>query len=205
MKFSRPLVLALVAAGAFVAVSCSDLGAPTAPAVSRISSRTSSPTSSTTSSTALTPRPGAPEADLIGSLTGSLTNTVQGILLKCTPMPEYTATQVIGPAGGTMVIGPHTFTVPRGALSSTVTITADAPHDNLNRIVFGPQGLTFSTPASLTMSYANCQGLGSLLPKRIAYTNDLLQILSFLTSIDNIFTHKVTGQVNHFSEYAIAW
>jgi hypothetical protein len=55
------------------------------------------------------------------------------------------------------------------------------------------------------MSYANCSGLGSLLPKRIAYTNDLLQILSFLTSADNIFTHKVTGQVKHFSEYVVAW
>jgi hypothetical protein len=201
MKFSRPLVLALVAAGAVVAASCSDLGAPTAPAVSRTSGRTLSPTSSSTSSTTLSPRPGAPEADLIGSLL----NTVQGILLQCTPMPEYKVTQVIGPNGGTMVIGPHTFTVPRGALSSTVTITADAPHASVNAIVFSPSGLKFSTPASLTMSYANCTGLGSLLPKKIAYTNSLLQILSFLTSIDNIFTHKVTGQVKHFSEYVIAW
>jgi hypothetical protein len=201
MKFSRSLVLAFVSAGAFVAASCSDLGAPTAPAVSRTSSRIVGPTSTRT----LSPTSGGPEADLIGSLTGTLTNTLHGILLQCTPMPEYTATQVIGPDGGTMVIGPHSFTVPRGALSSTVTITADAPHDNLNRIVFQPQGLTFKTPASLTMSYANCSGLGSLLPKHIAYTNDLLQILSLLTSIDNIFTHKVTGQVNHFSEYVVAW
>jgi hypothetical protein len=201
MKFSRSLVLAFVAACAFVAASCSDLGAPTAPAVSRASSRALSPTSSSTSSRTLGPASGGLEADLIGSLL----NTVQGILLQCTPMPEYKVTQVIGPNGGTMVIGPHTFTVPRGALSSTVTITADAPHASVNAIVFGPSGLTFNTPASLTMSYANCSGLGALLPKRIAYTNGLLQILSFLTSIDNIFTHKVTGKVKHFSEYVIAW
>ena len=174
MKFSRALIIAFVAATAAVATSCSDRGAPTAPAA-----------------------PQQVSADLLGGL--------QGLLLQCTPMPEYTASQVIGPDGGTMVIGPHTFTVPRGALSDTVTITADAPHDSLNRVIFQPEGLTFSKPASLTMSYANCSGLGSLLPKQIAYTNDLLQILSFLTSIDDVFTHKVTGQVNHFSEYIIAW
>ncbi len=205
MKFSRSLVLAFVAAGAFVAASCSDLGAPTAPAVSRASSRTLSPTSSSTSTRTLSPTSGGPEADLIGSLTGTLTNTLHAILLQCTPMPEYKVTQVIGPNGGTMVIGPHTFTVPSGALASTVTITADAPHASVNGIVFSPSGLTFSKPASLTMSYANCSGLGSLLPKKIVYTNDLLQILSILTSLDNIFTHKVTAQVKHFSEYIIAW
>ena len=72
-------------------------------------------------------------------------------------------------------------------------------------MIFQPEGLTFRTPAALTMSYANCEGLGVLLPKQIAYTNDLLQILSFITSIDDIFTNKVTGQVNHFSEYVLAW
>jgi hypothetical protein len=178
MKFSRSLLLTFVAAAAVVSTSCSDHGSPTAPAA-----------------------PQQISADLIGDLTYG----VQGLLLQCTPMPAYHASQVIGPDGGTLVIGPHTFTVPRGALTSPVLITADAPHDNLNRVIFQPEGLTFRTPAALTMSYANCQGLGSLLPKHIAYTNDLLQILSFINSIDNIFANKVTGQVNHFSEYILAW
>jgi len=95
--------------------------------------------------------------------------------------------------------------VPPGAVAAPVTITADAPHDNLNRVIFQPEGLQFRKPASLTMSYANCQGLGSLLPKHIAYTNDLLQILYFLNSVDNLFSNQVTGQVNHFSEYVVAW
>jgi hypothetical protein len=178
MKFSRSLILTFVAVTAAVSTSCSDRGVPTAPAA-----------------------PQQISADLIGDLT----HGVQGLLLTCTPMPAYHASQVIGPDGGTLVIGPHTFTVPRGALTSPVLITADAPHDNLNRVIFQPEGLTFRKSASLTMSYANCEGLGSLLPKQIAYTNDLLQILSFITSIDDIFSNKVTGQVNHFSEYIVAW
>jgi hypothetical protein len=55
------------------------------------------------------------------------------------------------------------------------------------------------------MSYANCNLLGLLLPKRIAYTTSGLQILEYLLSFDNLFAKKVTGRVNHFSDYAIAW
>ncbi len=47
--------------------------------------------------------------------------------------------------------------------------------------------------------------LGQLLPKRIAYVNNRLTILYLLQSVDNIFTRKVTGRVDHFSEYALAW
>jgi hypothetical protein len=140
--------------------------------------------------------------DLLGGLTQPLKTLG---LLKCNPMPEYRVTQVIGPSGGAMQIGPHTFSVPAGALSSNVTITADAPHDNVNRVVFSPEGLTFATPATLTMSYANCNLLGSLLPKHIAYVDDNLNILYYLLGSDNLLTQQVSGQVSHFSDYATAW
>jgi len=55
------------------------------------------------------------------------------------------------------------------------------------------------------MSYANCSLLGILLPKRIAYTDDNLNIISYLLSLDNLLAKRVTGKVNHFSEYAVAW
>ena len=56
------------------------------------------------------------------------------------------------------------------------------------------------------MSYANCHGLGSLLPKQIVYTSDnLLSILEVLSSLDNPLGRTVTGKVKHFSSYAVAW
>jgi hypothetical protein len=135
-----------------------------------------------------------------------LSSTLHNLgLLSCTPMQQYSATQTIGPAGGVMHVGPHTFIVPPGALHSDVTITAVAPHDNVNRVEFSPEGLTFAQPAALTMSYANCNLLGILLPKHIAYVDHDLNILYYLLSLDNIFSKQVTGQVNHFSEYALAW
>jgi hypothetical protein len=126
-------------------------------------------------------------------------------LLQCTPLPADSVTQTIGPEGGTLQVGPHTLSVPPGALADTVSITAVAPSDTVNRVQFQPAGLTFSQPAALTMSYANCKPLALGFPKQIAYTTDALDILEYISSLDDGSARAVTGQVEHFSEYAVAW
>jgi len=175
MKAIRFLMVALVVC---LSASCSDR-APTAPAA---------------------PEFAAPNASLIGDLlrpTG---------LLKCSALPSASSTQTIGSAGGSITVGPHILRIPAGALDKQTTITATLDNARgVNGIQFQPEGLKFDSPAYLTMSYANCNLLGSLLPKRIAYTSDLLDVIEYLLSIDNIFTKKVTGRVDHFSEYVIAW
>jgi len=112
----------------------------------------------------------------------------------------------IGPLGGTIKAGPHWLTVPPGAVLRPTAITMTAPTgQGVNAVKFKPVGLQFLTPAALNMSYANCSLLGILLPKRIAYTDDNLNIISYLLSLDNLLAKRVTGKVNHFSEYAVAW
>ena len=142
---------------------------------------------------------GLQSTSLIGGLAQSLG------LLKCSPLPKDSSTATIGPWGGALTVGPHTLVVPPGALSTYVTITATLSADTVNAITFKPEGLQFQKPAYLTMSYANCNLLGRLLPKRVAYTTDAYQILEYLLSLDNLFAKQVTGQVHHFSHYAVAW
>jgi hypothetical protein len=122
-------------------------------------------------------------------------------------MPAAHSAAVIGADGGTLVIGPHKLVIPAGALPDTVTITADAPSDTVNSIRFEPQGLVFAAghQAQLTLSYANCPLVAQLLPKRIAYTTDLLSILELLVSVDNVLLRRVSADIGHFSRYAIAW
>lgn len=144
----------------------------------------------------------APEAGLASDF-GQLVRNFG--LMTCAPLPAATASKLIGPAGGTLQIGPHVFTVPAGALDRPVLITAHAASDYHNRIKFGPEGLQFAIPASLEMSYANCLGANVLVSKHIAYTTDLLQILEVLSSTDNLREHRVTAPVRHFSEYAMSW
>ena len=144
--------------------------------------------------------------DLLGGLTGTVTNTLTstlGAVLSCSKLPEYHASAVIGSAGGTLQIGPHTFTVPKGALKNDVTITAWAPSDHSRDIQFGPAGLQFSKSAALTIDYSGCGLLTGLLPK-VAYTNDLLGILYYVPTLGQT-SHTVTGQIDHFSRYAAAY
>lgn len=137
--------------------------------------------------------------DLLSSATRSLG------LLTCRPMSAAWGSAYIGPFGGTVQIGPHVLRVPAGALDRYVRITGYAPSDDVNRVRFWPHGLDFDRPAALTMSYANCDLVSTLVPKQIAYIDDDLSILYLLPSIDNVLTQKVTGKVEHFSEYAVAW
>lgn len=142
----------------------------------------------------------APQADLLGSLVGATG------LLKCSALPYASSTATIGPLGGSISAGPHTLVIPPGALAAPTTITMTAPTGlGVNAVKFQPEGLQFSTPAVLTMSYSNCSLLGKILPKRIAYTDDNLNILSYLLSLDNLLSKYVTGKVNHFSDYVVAW
>ena len=152
---------------------------------------------------------GTGSADLVGGVTtpgvpvDSLVHLVG--LLHCTPQPADSATLVIGPLGGTITAGANAFTVPADALVDSVAITMVAPSDTVNRVHFEPEGLQFLQPASLTMSYANCDTFGVKVPKNIAWTTDLLAIIDYIKSWDDHSTQTVTGEVNHFSDYAVAW
>jgi len=175
MKRMRLFAAVLLVALAATGLSCLPDRSPTAPAVP------------------------PPNASLLGGLLQATG------LLRCTPLPYASTTKTIGPAGGIINVGPHTLIIPPGALLQNVTITAVAPSANVNSVRFTPQGLRFNVSAALTMSYSNCNLLGKLLPKEIAYTDDNLNILSYLISLDNLFAKKVTGKLDHFSRYAVAW
>jgi hypothetical protein len=142
--------------------------------------------------------PGA-DADLVGSLLGPTG------LLRCSPLAADSVTQTIGPAGGTLSVGPHQLTVPAGALLEPTTITAVAPSDTVNAVRFQPEGLVFLQPSTLSMSYANCDLQGSVAPKQIVYVDDALNVLVELGSSDDALSQRVTSQLQHFSTYAIAW
>jgi hypothetical protein len=126
-------------------------------------------------------------------------------LVRCTPLAPESVSQTIGPLGSALSVGPHRLFIPPGALDAPVQITATAPADTVNRIRFEPQGLTFQRPVLLTMSYANCEALARLLPKRIAYTSEALEIVEVLPTVDVLATRTVSGRLEHFSDYAIAW
>ena len=187
--FSRVTSVAVAALLVMFSASCSSDALPTGP-----SSQASQP--------AVSPLLGLP----IGDILGSTTSTVTGLLV-CAPQSYASASKVIGPDGGRLVVGKHTFVVPKGALKENVLITAEAPEGNVVSVRFGPEGLKFNSryQPTLTLDYSDCGLLTNLLPKRIAYTSDELSILDLLPSVDDLLHERVSAPIKHFSRYAVAY
>ncbi len=113
--------------------------------------------------------------------------------------------ELFGPEGGTIDAGRARLVVPRGALTDTVTITMQVIGDTVRAVRLLPQGLVFQQPAYLELSYGDCQTTGNAGTKRIAYTGDAWTILEYEQSWDDAKLKRVTGALNHFSNYAVAW
>jgi len=136
-------------------------------------------------------------------------------LLSCRPLPYDSVTQTIGPEGGVLEVRHNWLLVPRGALKDRVSITAVAPSDTLAMIRLQPEGLRFQKTAFLVAAYDNCRVTKGVTP-RIAHVTDALDVIEFLPSVtaslnDPRFkkVHKgqqrVVGELQHFSNYAVAW
>lgn len=137
----------------------------------------------------------------LGTVTNAVTSTVS--LLTCSSLPYRKTTKTIGADGGTITVGRHRLVIPRGALKRNVTITAEQMPGTSNSVRFSPEGLHFERPTELTLSYENCLDLP--LPKRVAYTDEGLRILELLRSRDVQSKRTVSGTVDHFSRYAVAY
>jgi hypothetical protein len=124
-------------------------------------------------------------------------------LLSCSVQPYELVTSIIGPAGGTVAIGAHRLVIPAGALSVEHAIRAERVPFQVNSVRFSPDGLVFAKPALLTLSYANCTTRS--LHKRVVHTDESLRILEQVPSLDDLRARSVTGEVRHFSRYAVAW
>lgn len=142
-----------------------------------------------------------------GILEGVLGKTPLGGLVSCGPQRYARDSKVIGRKGGTLHIGKHTLVIPRGALRRNVRITGEAVRGNVVSVRFAPHGLKFNRrhQPELTLDYSSCGLVRNLLPKRIAYTSERLNILNLLLSVDDLLHHRVSAHVKHFSRYAVAW
>ena len=124
-------------------------------------------------------------------------------LLTCSMQPYAVTTTTVGPDGAVIKVGTHQLTIPQGALTIPVTITAEQVPGDANTVRFSPEGLLFLKSAQLTLSYRNCSLVAA--DKKVVYTDESLRVLSQQPSKDDGNKKTVTGDIRHFSRYAVAW
>ena len=139
-------------------------------------------------------------------------------LLACSQTYD-SVTQVVGPAGGFIVVGSHILWVDTMALADTVRITAVASADTVRSVRFQPDGLQFRTngagwSAVLFTSFKDC-GVPTSDALRIAQITDSLQVIRYLDPASvwirvrkNAWSQGnqyIAGVLRHFSQYAVSW
>jgi hypothetical protein len=123
---------------------------------------------------------------------------------ECYPNAYAADVQIIGPSGGQLKIGTHTFTVPAYALSKYYVITGEDHADDKAAVQFGPEGLGFAKAATLKLDYSKC-AIPPLATKHVVFTDDKWNIKEYEPTQDDILNKILGGLILHFSQYAVAW
>jgi hypothetical protein len=144
---------------------------------------------------------------LVGGVVGGVEKLLPVKLLACSPLPYAADTLVVDSQGGTLRAGPHALRIPAGAIAPgrRETIVMETLSDGVNTVRFQPHGLQFRKQAQLTLSYRNCPLGAKLLRKSVVYTSERLSILELIPSVDDLLSQTVTGRIDHFSRYGIAY
>jgi hypothetical protein len=127
------------------------------------------------------------------------------ILLRCEPQEYDGDAEVIGPNGGHIKLGENELRIPKGALDHDVLITMERPVSQLVEVVIQPHGLHFAKDVELELSYSHCVQPPHFRPF-IVYLDDTQEtILEVEWSTDKKGLKTVTGFLEHFSRYAVAY
>jgi hypothetical protein len=133
-----------------------------------------------------------------------LNQASNGGVAQCYPQAYSADVQIIGPEGGNLVIGAHSYSVPARALSKYYVITGEAHAGTQVAVQFGPEGLGFAKETTLWLSYAKCSFPDGV-KKQVAFTDNQWNIKEYESSTDDLLNQVLGGYVVHFSQYAVAW
>ena len=131
-----------------------------------------------------------------------------GVGVLAAPDAAVSIESVIGPAGGTLGIGPAAITIPPGALADDLTIPirpVASPVAGATGQVFEiePSGTQFTVPATVTLSYANVD-LGGSSPGVFAVGTVVGAVWQALPGqILDVTAQTIPGTTTHLSPYAL--
>ncbi|GJG88243.1 hypothetical protein tb265_34240 [Gemmatimonadetes bacterium T265] len=125
--------------------------------------------------------------------------------LTCGVAGGWTVTQPVGPNGGTLWFGASSLTIPRGALSTTVMISATVTLGQGAKVDFAPHGLHFAKAVTITVNYNGCSMPANAPGMNVYYLNDSGGIAQSMPSANDPNQRIVTSLTDHFSGYMMSW
>jgi len=140
-------------------------------------------------------------SNLPGSKRGAPSFGSNGQLVACSTRDAQADSALIGPSGGTLVVGNDRLIVPPGALQTPVMISGTIPAEPYAAIHFEPSGLQFKKPAGLVIDGAGCDVPASGV--RVDYVDDEGNVLERIDATYSNLWHTVAAPISHFSVYAI--
>lgn len=124
-------------------------------------------------------------------------------LVACRPLPYEAESEIVGPRGGVLNVGPHKLVIPAGALTKPTVITGEIPVDAKVSVKFSPHGLNFVKQPTLVLQYRHCED-ASAGTNQLVYVSEDNAILERPRSVDDAAARAVTGEIGHFSKYGVA-
>jgi hypothetical protein len=121
--------------------------------------------------------------------------------LRCDPLQNASDTRVIGPAGGQLNIGPHTLTIPAGALAAPTVISGQMPTSAVASVQLSPHGLNFAVPATLELDFRHCQRVAGR-PETVVYVDEAGNALEW--PVTAVRGQRASATIWHFSQYAMS-
>lgn len=106
--------------------------------------------------------------------------------------------------GGTVSLLEMTLQVPPMSLNKNTNITVEMPDPELYLYDFGPDGLQFNVPATITISYDNADLSGRNESNiRLAWWDENSQKWVDMPCTVDYSANTVTGTIEHFSSYGL--
>lgn len=143
-----------------------------------------------------------PDADWRWRHSDNFPNGGRAAPVRCDLHPAATGSADIGAQGGRITAGPVTLSIPPGALSHTVHITATVPAGSSVFVEFQPSGLLFRRPAGLYLSTESCEVPPN---PEVLYVDDDGRVLERIQTRYLPYLQIVAAPIRHFSGYVLAW
>jgi hypothetical protein len=129
-------------------------------------------------------------------------------LVPCETQAAVTERATIGAAGGTIVVGGATISIPPDAVLGPTEFTVTIPATNARRVDIAATGFEhfiFEQPITVSLDYLRCSpGRIDSAPLAVWYVDNAGTLLERMPTLDDRNRRRVTFLTGHLSGYAIA-